>query len=246
MKTHCAIIFFLTWGLFTAAHADKQALQTESQKISYALGVDYIKGLLEDELELDNRAFLQGIQDMQAGKTSRLTAAETKTALDMFVVQRIRIRQNKTLETLAAGQRFLDENQNREGVHVLPRGLQYKVLTQGSGTTSPTMDDGVSVRYRLSDLDGNELLKSPADGKPKKLVIKHLISGWQQALQQMKPGDKWQLFTPPNLAYGENGSPDGRIKPNQTLVYELELVDIVSADEAQQEMDKPTAITTKN
>jgi len=124
--------------------------------------------------------------------------------------------------------------------------LQYSVLHVGNAQTHPTEDGGVAVRYRLFDLDGNELLSSFSQGdEPKKLAVNQLIAGWRQALPLMTPGDKWRLFLAPDLAYGEEGSPDGKIKPSQTLIYELELVAIVPLTEAIAEMDKPQVVGGK-
>lgn len=225
-------------GLIQQAHAERNRLKSDEQKSSYALGVDYMKGLSQDDLNLDSRAFVQGLLDVQSGRGSRLSPAESRKALDLFIVKRIKQRKEKAEQDQVAGRSFLLDNLFREGVKELPSGLQYKVLQQGGGR-SPVAGDGISVRYRLSDTQGKEILSSATDGTPRKIMLEGLIPGWNEALPLMKEGDKWQLFMPPSLGYGASGSPDGRIKPNQTLVYELELVAIVPAEEARAEMDKP-------
>lgn len=238
-KTIVIFSFFWVSLLPVLSVADVQ-VESDEQKYSYALGTEYMKSLKKDDTPLDALAFLQGLMDVQAGRQLRLDAAEARRAMDYFVAQTVLRRQAKAAQTLADGQAFLEKNARRSGVKVLPGGLQYKVMVGGAGERKPTLEDGVAVRYRLADLAGKELLRSDPSGAPKQLLVKALISGWKEALLLMKEGDKWQLFLPPNLAYGENGSPDGTISPNQTLIYELELVSVVSADEARAAMDKPT------
>jgi FKBP-type peptidyl-prolyl cis-trans isomerase len=113
--------------------------------------------------------------------------------------------------------------------------LQYKILTSGQGHNNPKPSDGVSIRYRITSLDGKPLLSSPLELAPK-YPLKALISGWREVLQLMKPGDKWQLFMPPALAFEKTGNRDGKILPYQTVISELELVAIVPIEEAQAEL----------
>jgi FKBP-type peptidyl-prolyl cis-trans isomerase len=135
---------------------------------------------------------------------------------------------------LAAGQAFLAGNKNQAGVKTLPSGLQYKVLAADTG--KPKATDTLKINYRLSKTDGTELDSTRKRGRPALTTLKNLIPGVKEALLLMPIGAKWQLFIPPNLAYGENGTPDGKIPPNETLVFDIELVAINPPASA-----KPTA-----
>ncbi len=222
------------------AQASPFKLDNDERKSSYALGVDYMNGLQQDQLALDNEAFLQGIRDVQAGHDNRLGAEGQRKALDYFVVKRLRQRQHLNEQALIESKAFLSDNKSRFGITQLPSGLQYKVLKMASTGRKPRITDGVAVRYRLTDSKGKALMASPADASTQKLLLNAIFPGLQEALLLMKEGDKWQVYIPPELAFGANGTPDGLIRPNQVLVYDLELVAIVPADQAQQEMDKPT------
>jgi len=123
------------------------------------------------------------------------------------------------------GQEFLEKNAQKEGVVVLPSGLQYKVVKAGEGTTSPSASDSVSVHYRGTLIDGTEFDSSYSRGQPANFGVSGVIKGWTEALQLMHEGDKWELYIPSALAYGENGA-GGKIGPNSALVFEVELLSI--------------------
>jgi FKBP-type peptidyl-prolyl cis-trans isomerase len=202
------------------------ALTGFQQKASYANGVDYMNSLRQDDLSMDQDAFLQGVNDVLASREPKLSTAEMTKANDWQLVERIKHQEAKAAANLAAGKAFLANNQNQSGVKTLPSGLQYKTLTTGSGTHKPKDTDTLAINYRLGKTDGTEIDSTAKRGKPAVAAIKGLIPGAKEALLLMAKGDKWQLFIPPNLAYGENGTPDGKIKPNETLVFDMELVDI--------------------
>jgi FKBP-type peptidyl-prolyl cis-trans isomerase len=129
----------------------------------------------------------------------------------------------KAEKNLSEGKLFMEENKQKEGVQTLPSGLQYKVLMEGSGKT-PKATDEVTINYRGSLLDGTEINSSYKSGKPGIFRVDRVIRGWMEALQLMKEGSKWQLFVPPALGYGERG--EGRIPPNSTLIFEVELISV--------------------
>ena len=116
------------------------------------------------------------------------------------------------------------ENKNKEGVVTLPSGLQYKVLQEGTGRT-PTATDTVSTHYRGTLLDGREFDSSYKRNEPTEFPVNRVIKGWTEALQLMKEGSKWMLYIPPHLAYGERGA-GGLIGPNETLIFEIELLKV--------------------
>ena len=123
------------------------------------------------------------------------------------------------------GEEFLKENEKKEGVKTLPSGLQYKVLKEGEGK-SPKATDTVSVHYRGTLLDGTEFDSSTKRGEPAEFPVNRVIKGWTEALQLMKEGAKWMLYIPASLAYGERGTPGGPIGPNETLIFEVELLKV--------------------
>ena len=239
MNTPIYLLCLLLAAGIAQAGVPKNPLQTQDQQASYALAVDYMKSLQQDELSLDNQAFLQGLRDIQTGRGSRLSPETSRQAMDYLIVKRLKHHQEQAAANLEAGRTFLLANLFRDGVKELPSGLQYKILQPGNTNRHPKAGDGVSVRYRMTDIAGQEILNSSKDGTPRKMVLGNMIPGWNQALPLMQEGAKWQLFIPPDLAFGEPGSQDRRIKTNQTLVYEVELLGIIPAEEAHAEMDKP-------
>ena len=122
------------------------------------------------------------------------------------------------------GEAFMDENKSKEGIIALPNGLQYKVLQAGSGP-SPTLHDEVTVHYRGTLIDGTVFDSSYEREEPTKFPVSGVIRGWSEALKMMKVGDKWQLFVPSYLAYGEQGY-GPQIEPNSTLIFEMELLEV--------------------
>jgi FKBP-type peptidyl-prolyl cis-trans isomerase len=124
-----------------------------------------------------------------------------------------------------SGEEFLKENAKKEGVKTLEGGLQYKVLKEGTGK-SPKATDTVEVNYRGTLIDGTEFDSSYKRGQTASFPVNRVIKGWTMALQHMKEGSKWMLFIPPDLAYGASGTPGGPIGPNQTLIFEVELIKV--------------------
>jgi FKBP-type peptidyl-prolyl cis-trans isomerase FklB len=133
--------------------------------------------------------------------------------------------QRQGLKNKQEADAFLAQNAKREGVQTTASGLQYRVLRQGNGP-SPTLTDSVRCNYRGSLLDGTEFDSSAQHGGPAEFPVRGVIPGWTEALQKMKVGDKWQLFVPPNLAYGEN-PPGAPIEANSLLVFEIELLEVL-------------------
>ncbi len=127
------------------------------------------------------------------------------------------------LSPIEKGQEFLADNAKKEGVKKLPDGLQYKVLKEGAGK-KPSATDTVVVHYRGTLIDGTEFDSSYKRGQPAEFPVNRVIKGWTEALQLMTEGSKWMLYIPSTLAYGERGTPGGPIGPNETLIFEVELL----------------------
>jgi FKBP-type peptidyl-prolyl cis-trans isomerase len=202
-------------------------LETEKDKESYAIGLNVGKGLHRDSIDVEPKILLQGIEDAMADGKLLLTDDETKTVL-VDLQNQVRQRQEEKRLALVEtnkkeGDAFLAANKTKEGVVTLPSGLQYKVLVAGTGA-KPSAADTVVCNYRGTLLDNTEFDSSYKRGQPLTFTVGGVIKGWTEALQLMPAGSKWQLFIPPDLAYGERGS--GPIGPNATLVFEVELVSI--------------------
>jgi FKBP-type peptidyl-prolyl cis-trans isomerase FklB len=204
---------------------DKPAFKDPKEKSSYSIGANWGNSLKRQEVELDVDAIIKGLKDGLAGK-SALTDQELRDALSALN-QELRAKSEEKRKRLGEtnkmeGEKFLAENKTKPGVITLPSGLQYKILAEGSGE-SPKSNDVVTANYRGTLIDGTEFDSSAKNNQPLVRPANMLIKGWTEALQLMKPGAKWQLFVPPDLAYGERGA-GAQIGPNATLIFEMELV----------------------
>jgi len=196
----------------------------EKSKVSYALGMNFGKGARQNDIDLDETAFLQGLHDARNG-AALLSDTELKQVLTEFQHTMQAKMQKKRAEMAAKnkaeGEAFLATNKTAAGVITMTNGLQYKVITDGTGPV-PAPNDTVKVNYRGTLLDGTEFDSSYKRGQPAQFGVGNVIKGWTAALEQMKVGSKWQLFIPSDLAYGEQGS--RTIPPNSTLIFEVELL----------------------
>ena len=213
----------------TAAAAKPKPLEltTEKDKQSYAIGLNVGKSLHRDDIDVDPKIVLQGLQDAMADGKVLLTDDQIKTVMTDLQNQ-VRQKQEEKRQALAEsnkkdGAAFLAANATKPGVVTLPSGLQYKVLTAGTGA-KPTATDSVVCNYRGTLLDNTEFDSSYKRGQPATFPVSGVIKGWTEALQLMPVGSKWQLFIPADLAYGERAREP--IGPNATLVFELELLSI--------------------
>lgn len=222
--------------------ADEKKLTTEDLKtpedrISYGIGLDVSSNLKMQEIPVDIDLFVKGFKDgLAKDGTPLMTQEEVRKEIMAF--------QQKKMEKMAEtnkinGEKFLSENKEKEGVVTLPSGLQYKVIKQGEGAT-PKETDKVSCHYKGTTLDGTEFDSSYKRDKPATFAVNQIIKGWKEALQIMKVGDKWKLFIPSELAYGQRGAGQ-RIGPNETLVFEIELLGIEEAEKAEkvEKAEKP-------
>lgn len=199
----------------------------QKEKVSYAIGLNVASSLHQMDLDVDPSILAQGVKDGLAGKP--LMTDEEARAVLMQMQQEIRAKQEEKRKEQAEANRkegdtFLAANKTKEGVVTLPSGLQYKVLTPGTGP-KPTASDTVVCNYKGTFINGTEFDSSAKHGEPATFPVNGVIKGWTEALQLMPVGSKWQLFIPSSMAYGERGS--GRdIPPNATLIFEVELLSI--------------------
>jgi FKBP-type peptidyl-prolyl cis-trans isomerase FklB len=213
-----------------AKPATTLALTTQKQKASYALGMK-IGGDLKRQgvgASVDPALTARGLKDALAGSKLLLTDDELKAALTQLQTEVRGAQEAKAHEAGAAnrkeGETFLAENKSKEGVVTLPSGLQYKILTAGTGP-KPTATDTVTCNYRGTLINGKEFDSSYKGGKPLSFPVSGVIKGWTEALQLMPVGSKWQLFIPSDLAYGDRGA-GADIGPGATLIFEVELISI--------------------
>jgi FKBP-type peptidyl-prolyl cis-trans isomerase FklB len=215
----------------TAAAAKTQtapALTTQKDKFSYALGMNLGTNLHKQSVPVDPNILLRGLKDALAGGKTALTEDQARAAL-MEVQNEMRKKQQEEMHAAGEaskkeGDAFLAANKAKEGVVTLPSGLQYKILTQGTGP-KPTATDSVVCNYRGTLINGTEFDSSYKRGEPTTFPVSGVIKGWTEALQLMPVGSKWQLFVPSDLAYGER-SPGPEIAPDSTLIFEVELLSI--------------------
>src|ERR1700733_14892783 len=212
-----------------AAAGTPLVLKTEKDKTSYAIGMNIGKSMNKNSMDVDPAIVARGIKDALAGGKTLLTDDEAKAVMTTFQTEMRKKVEDKMQETGATnkkdGDAFLAANKAKEGVVTLPSGLQYKIITEGSGP-KPTAQDTVECNYKGTLLDGTEFDSTAKHGgKPATFPVGGVIKGWTEALQLMPVGSKWQLFIPGDLAYGQRGA-GGVIGANATLVFEVELVSI--------------------
>lgn len=240
------LVFSMAWGFFAGAlHAqDGIDFSNQQQRISYALGMDVVRALKVDDFNIDLKTISAGMADMQTGKpafTPEQVKAVMKEMQDDNLARVVAKKEAAGQVHLKEGKAFLEANAKKEGVKiqevVAPDGskaeLQYKILKSGSASgASPKKTDTVTARYRGTLIDGTVFdIFDPSvkHGDVAVFKMSDVIPGWDAALEMMKPGDKWQLFVPPSLAYADYGPPE--IGIHTTLIYELELVGFAPTDE---------------
>lgn len=223
-----ATLFLLT--LLPEAPAQEAQLDTEEKKISYTIGVTIGRQMNRNRVELDPDVFARGIIDALKEQELQLSDAEMEAAMQAFERKQILSQMPQEQRAVAeangaAAQKYLAENAKKEGVVALPSGLQYQVLKAGRGP-KPTVNDRVKTHYHGTLADGSVFDSSVERGTPATFPVGGVIPGWVEALQLMPVGSKWKLFVPADLAYGLRGSPP-KIGPNQMLIFEVELLEIV-------------------
>ena len=220
--------------LFGACKTEEDPqLKDENDRANYSLGHQIGGDFERQGVEIRPELVVRGIQDALSGEEPLMSDEErNKTLMDLkkrIVTAQREERKQAAEDHLAKGKAFLEENAKKEGVKTLPSGLQYKVIQEGSGAT-PAATDTVTVHYRGTLIDGTEFDSSHSRGKPATFRTDRVIRGWTEALQKMKEGAKWELFIPPELAYGERGA-GAKIGPNSTLIFEVELISVGEAGE---------------
>ncbi len=195
----------------------------ELDKVSYSLGLSIASNLISSGVKTVNaEAFNDAMNTVFSGQMPEIMPDEANNILQDYFDK---LQKEKGNEALEAGKAFLEENKKKEGVVVLPSGLQYKILTAGNGP-KPKASDTVKCHYEGRLINGQVFDSSFRRGEPAEFPVGGVIQGWVEALQLMPVGSKWQLYIPSNLAYGTHGAGQS-IGPNETLIFDVELLAIV-------------------
>jgi len=212
----------------------KKPPTTPQEQAGYSIGMSVGQNLVTQGLDkdvIDPAMLARGIVDALTGADPALTDEQAMAAMQQ-IQQTMQARQQQMQaqakvegqQALAAGEAYLKANAQKQGVTVLPSGLQYKVLQEGEGE-SPAATDTVKVHYKGTLINGEQFDSSIDRGEPAEFPVNRVIPGWTEALQKMQVGDRWQLVIPAKLAYGEDGRPPV-IPPNSVLVFEVELLEV--------------------
>jgi len=228
MKLLLVILLIAVALLGCQQNTGKQAivLTTDQEKASYSIGVDVGQTFEKQKLELIPEFTARGLEDGMKGNEPLLSKEEMEETLKKFSEERM-AQQNVEMteaggKNIKEGEEFLATNKVKKGVMTTASGLQYKIITEGTGRT-PKATDTVDTHYRGTLINGKEFDSSYSRGQPATFPVSGVIAGWTEALLLMKEGSKWQLFIPSDLAYGARGA-GGDIGPNATLIFDIELI----------------------
>jgi len=203
-------------------------MQSTREKVSYCLGLETGRNLQRQFNDISLEDLLQGVQDAFSGISPKVAQLEIEAIMQALVQQKEqqqrRYFSQLSAQNRAVGEKFLEENKDKEGVQTLKSGLQYKVLCSGDGE-KPTPSDTVFLHYRSRFIDGPIFESSYERGKPHEIAFPNMIQGWSEAIQRMHVGDRWEIFVPHYMAYGEAGFAP-QIGPATTLIFEVELIGI--------------------
>jgi FKBP-type peptidyl-prolyl cis-trans isomerase FklB len=211
-------------GVALSAQAADAPLTTDKQKFSYTVGVQIGQSLKRDASEIDADVVTRAIKDVLGDKKLQLSQEEMQKVMETFQQKQMEKQMAAADKNEKAGQEFLAANKKKEGITETASGLQYKVIKAGSGDKAKATDT-VVVHYKGTLINGSEFDSSYKRNEPATFRVNQVIPGWQEALQLMNPGAKFQLFIPSKLAYGPRGA-GGAIGPNETLLFDVELVEI--------------------
>lgn len=226
----------------TAAAADAKkdpnaipGLKDEKARVSYMIGMDMGQTLKQVKDEIDLPTLEKGLKAALDGSKPLMTEQQAQQVREAFAqklqLKRMQEQMQAASKNAKEGQAFLAKNAKAAGVQTTASGLQYQVLTQGTGP-KPKADDAVTVNYTGTLLDGTKFDASADHGGPATLPLGQVVPGWREGIQLMPVGSKYRLWIPASLGYGETGTPGGPIPPNATLVFDVELVAIGNANAA--------------
>jgi len=210
--------------------ATQKPIKTELDSVSYAIGMDVAKNVKASFEDFDNDLFIQGFTNVLDSTDILIDATVAQQVVRTYFQKKQKADAAKAKEegekAKVDGIKFLEDNKSKEGVQTTESGLQYIVLKEGTGE-KPTTSSKVKVHYHGTLIDGTVFDSSVDRGEPTEFGVTQVIKGWTEGLQLMNVGAKYKFFVPSNLAYGANPRPGGVIKPNSTLIFDVELLEIV-------------------
>lgn len=226
MKRSTILLGILSLSLIVVGPlpAQDKPLDTDAAKASYGIGLNIGRSLKRDAIDIDTAILLQGINDALDEKEPKITQEEFLAALKEMQTAAVEKSNPDAAKNREAGEAFLAKNKQRPEVKTTASGLQYEVIEEGEGAT-PKETDLVKTHYKGTLLSGKEFDSSYGRGEAAVFPVNRVIDGWTEALQLMKVGGKWKLYIPSDLAYGVQGA-GADIGPNETLVFEIELLGI--------------------
>lgn len=199
------------------------SIENQVEKFSYAIGLSLASNLLQSGIKnIELKQLFEAIEDVMEGRQPKISPQEANQVIEEYFKNK---QANEGAENAKVGETFLANNKNKEGITELESGLQYEILTKGNGNT-PKATDKVKCHYHGTLVDGTVFDSSVQRGQPAEFPVNGVIKGWIEALQMMPTGSKWRLYVPPHLAYGDQGA-GGVIGPKATLIFDVELIDII-------------------
>ncbi|HRW63765.1 MAG TPA: FKBP-type peptidyl-prolyl cis-trans isomerase [Bacteroidales bacterium] len=232
MKIKHVLFFFALAGILSSCGKSlttNAQLKTELDTLSYAIGADLANSIINNAgvEEINYEAFMNGLMDIYESKELKMKEEDLKPFINKYLTK---IREEKANKNLEEGRAFLEENKKREGVITTESGLQYEVITEGTGK-NPGPTDIVVCNYRGTLIDGTEFDTSYGKEKPAEFALNRVIPGWTEGMQLMKEGAKYKFYIPTELGYGERVRPGGKIQANMALIFEVELIEVKPAPE---------------
>lgn len=222
-----SVLFMALIGVM-ATPALAQDLESEEGKLGYSIGYEFGNELRSYDIDIELEAVFEAVRDSYNQQDPQVEVDEMRQLM-VALQEKIRQERMQEFQQLAEenqvkAEEFLEENRDRNGIVVLPSGVQYRVIEEGEGDR-PSTDDVVTVHYRGSKINGREFDSSFRRGTPAVFQVNSVIEGWQEVLPLMREGDTWQVFLPPELAFGVRGDPP-IIGPNEALKFDIQLVQI--------------------
>ncbi len=225
IRRYLSVVIFtlMSFSAFAATEV-KTEINTDKQKLSYAMGTYFAMGITQQEMDIDIPAFVQAVEDVMNKSEPQISIKEMQDILTKYK-ETVAAEESKAIaRNEKAGEAFLAENKKKEGVVETSSGLQYKILTKGSGK-KPAAGSNVTVHYKGTLIDGTVFDSSYDRGQAATLSLGQVIKGWQEAVPMMTTGSKWQIYVPAELAYGDRAASE-LIGPGSTLVFDIELISI--------------------
>ncbi|MFV9552418.1 FKBP-type peptidyl-prolyl cis-trans isomerase [Algibacter sp. PT7-4] len=209
--------------------ATQKPIETELDSVSYAIGMDVARNVKASFDDFDSDLFVQGFNNVTDSTNILLEESKAQQVVRAYFQKKQQAdaakRQEEAAQNKAEGEKFLAENKNKDGVVTTESGLQYIILKEGTGK-KPTTASKVKVHYHGTLIDGTVFDSSVDRGEPTEFGVTQVIKGWTEGLQLMKEGAKYKFFIPSDIAYGANPRPGGAIKPNSTLIFDVELLEV--------------------